>query len=242
MALYSQERFSDAIAPLTTAARIGRNPTVMYNLACTYARSGNRDSALAWLGRAGSSGAFSAEQIEKDVDFASLREDTRFRKVMEAADRAAHPCKASPEYRQLDFWVGEWDVQVGGQRAGTSSVQRILGECVIFENWTGAGGVNGKSFNVYNAATKKWQQTWVDDRGSVLELAGSYSDGAMRFSGETKGPKGKVLQRLTFFDLGNDRVRQLWEQSVDNGSSWAVTFDGMYVRRVGEGARGGGGE
>ena len=231
MSLYSMERFGDAVTPLTKAAQIGRNPVVMYNLACSYARSGNADSALAWLGRAGSSGTFSADQIEKDPDFASLGNEPRFRAVVEAAELASHPCKGSPEYRQLDFWVGDWDVQVMGQPAGSSSVQRILGECVIFENWSGAGGMNGKSFNVYNAATGKWQQTWVDDRGSVLELAGSFSDGAMRFSGETKGAKGKVLQRLTFFNLGHDKVRQLWEQSTDNGKTWAVTFDGLYTRR-----------
>jgi hypothetical protein len=36
------------------------------------------------------------------------------------------PCAAKPEYRQFDFRVGEWDVQVNGQHAGTNIVQLIL--------------------------------------------------------------------------------------------------------------------
>lgn len=143
------------------------------------------------------------------------------------------PCKSRPEHRQFDFWVGEWDVlNPQGQQAGTNSVQLILGDCVIFENWTGARGANGKSFNVYNAAKGKWQQTWVDNFGGILELFGEYKDGAMRLTGETKGTDGRVtLSRLTFTKLDDGRVRQLWEQSVDGGKTWTVAFDGTYVRK-----------
>jgi hypothetical protein len=143
------------------------------------------------------------------------------------------PCKSRPEYRQFDFWVGEWDVRnPQGQQAGTNSVQLILGDCVVFENWTGARGGHGKSFNVYNAARGKWQQTWVDNSGSVLELAGEFKDGQMRFTGESVGRGGaKTLERLTFTKLDDDRVRQFWEQSTDGGKTWTVAFDGTYIRK-----------
>jgi hypothetical protein len=143
------------------------------------------------------------------------------------------PCKTQPEYRQFDFWVGEWDVQTPqGQQAGTNSVQLILGDCVLLENWTGARGGTGKSFNVYNAAKGKWQQTWVDNVGGVLELLGEYKDDKMSFTGETKGRDGSVtLERLTFTKISADRVRQFWEQSRDGGKTWTVAFDGTYIRR-----------
>jgi hypothetical protein len=144
----------------------------------------------------------------------------------------AKPCAARPEYRQFDFWIGEWNVQVGGQTAGTNSVQLILGECVIFENWTGARGMTGKSFNIFNAATGKWQQTWVDSTGNVLELNGEFKDGAMRLAGEKPGPNGgKIVTKLTFFPLEGDRVRQLWESSQDGGKTWVIVFDGLYTRK-----------
>jgi uncharacterized protein (TIGR02246 family) len=151
------------------------------------------------------------------------------------AQPSAKPCGAKPEYRQFDFWIGEWEVQAGGKRAGTNNVQLILGDCVIFENWTGAGGMTGKSFNIYNTAKGKWQQTWVDSSGSVLELYGEFKDGAMRLAGERPAPNGgKIIDRLSFFPLEGGRVRQLWESSKDDGKTWGVVFDGLYVRRKAE--------
>jgi hypothetical protein len=144
----------------------------------------------------------------------------------------AKPCGSQPEYRQLDFWIGEWDVEVKGQQAGTSSIQVILGKCVILENWAGAKGMNGKSFNIYNAAKGKWQQTWVDDTGGVLEFTGEYKEGAMRFLAEVPRKDGrKTLNRMTFSPLAEGRVRQLIEASKDDGKTWQVSFDGTYVRK-----------
>jgi len=149
-----------------------------------------------------------------------------------ASQPSAKPCGARPEYRQFDFWIGEWDVQAGGKQAGTNNVQLILGGCVIFENWTGARGMTGKSFNIYNAAKGKWQQTWVDSAGNVLELYGEFKDGAMRLVGEKPGPNGgKIIDRLTFFPLEGARVRQLWESSQDDGKTWSSVFDGLYIRK-----------
>jgi len=145
---------------------------------------------------------------------------------------AAKPCGAKPEYRQFDFWIGEWDVEAGGKPAGTNSVRLILGDCVIFENWKGAGGMTGKSFNIYNAAIGKWQQTWVDSSGNALEFYGEFKDGAMRLVGEKPGPNGvKIINKLTFFPLEGGRVRQLWESSEDQGRTWSAVFDGLYIRK-----------
>jgi hypothetical protein len=53
-----------------------------------------------------------------------------------------------------------------------------------------------------------------------------------RYEGVTIGKDGKkMLQRLTFFNLGPERVRQYWEQSSDEGKTWNAVFDGMYVRK-----------
>ena len=47
----------------------------------------------------------------------------------------------TPEYRQFDFWVGDWDVfGPAGARTGTNRVDRLLNGCVLQEHWVGAGG------------------------------------------------------------------------------------------------------
>ena len=153
--------------------------------------------------------------------------------AQQASTQPAQPCRAAAEYRQLDFWVGEWEVHgPKGKIVGTSSVQLILNDCVVFENWTAVRGNAGKSFNLYNAQTRKWQQTWVDDQGGILVFTGEFKDGAMRYAGESLAPDGKpVLDRLTFFPLSEGRVRQLWEQSPDGGKTWKTVFDGTYIKK-----------
>ncbi len=143
-----------------------------------------------------------------------------------------HPCHDRPEAHQLDFWIGQWDVTSGGKVAGTNDVHPILEHCVVFENWSGAGGGNGKSFNFYDASRNVWRQVWVADSGGVLELTGGFEDGAMRLHGEARMRDGtRALQRLTLTPLAPDTVRQLWESSSDGGATWKPVFDGLYVRR-----------
>ncbi|MBI3787179.1 MAG: hypothetical protein HY276_02885 [Ignavibacteriales bacterium] len=144
--------------------------------------------------------------------------------------RPQSPCLTSSEFRQLDFWIGEWEVHnPKGQLVGTSSVQLILGKCVIFENWTGAKGGTGKSFNVYNAVMNKWQQFWVDASGTVVVFSGEFKDGAMRYeSVQATKNGGKILGKMTYFPLPEGKVRQLWEQSNDEGKTWTTNFDGVY--------------
>lgn len=230
--LHALGQYERAVPAFERAVEILQGPFAMYNLACAYARLGNKDKAFEWLTKAFNAGFPQASLLQTDEDLASLRTDARFKELTTLGERLTKPCLYTAENRQFDFWIGEWDVQLNGQQAGTNSVQRILDGCVLFENWTSARGNTGKSFNFYNAATHKWQQTWVDSTGSVLELAGEYKEGTMRLLGETVQANGsRVLQRLTFYNLSPERVRQFWEQSTDGGKTWTVAFDGMYIRK-----------
>lgn len=141
-------------------------------------------------------------------------------------------CK-SPESRQFDFWVGEWEILKNGTTdiAGISSVQLILGNCVVLENYTNKA-FTGKSFNIYNAGLKKWQQFWVDNTGASIEFIGEFKDGAMKFMGEGISPTGeKSLHRMTFTPMSEGRVRQFLEDSKDNGKTWTASYDGIYVKK-----------
>ena len=150
-----------------------------------------------------------------------------------------YSCTA-PEHRQFDFWLGDWDVfdfssGSKGQLAGTNRVVKLLKDCVIQENWEGSAGGKGSSFNSYFALDQQWHQTWVDDSGFRLELAGALKDGKMVLEGRSLDPKPglSVLERITWNIVnGNpDQVRQFWQQSRDDGKSWTVAFDGLYVRK-----------
>lgn len=151
------------------------------------------------------------------------------------------PC-SDPEYRQFDFWIGEWEAfGKNGKKAGDSKISLILDSCIILEEWTSASvsrGIRyaGKSFNTYNAITKQWQQTWVDNVGGSTEfLQGSYENGKIIFKTNpflvTKDTM--AVRRLIFFNQGKNTVRQLGEISKDNELTWTTEYDLEYRRKKG---------
>lgn len=210
------------------------NASVMYNLACAYARNAQRDSALTWLDRSADAGFTQYQNMPADEDLLGIRDDLRFPDIVQKVKKNAEPCAFQPEAQQFDFWIGHWKVyNPQGQRAGTSDIEQILGECVIQENWTDYFGNKGKSFNFYNSPERSWQQTWVDDKGSVTEfIDGKYEDGVMRFrSSRPVSFNGKtIIRRLAFFQVSATEVRQLGERSEDNGQSWLIEYDFRYIR------------
>jgi hypothetical protein len=139
------------------------------------------------------------------------------------------PACQTPEFSQFDFWLGEWEVvNAKGTRAGTNSISRTHGGCVVLERWSGNGGVTGSSFNIYTPATKKWHQIWVDNGGTLLQLEGEFSNGSMRMQGEGLTPKGPMLNRITWTPRDDGTLRQVWEISTDAGKTWQASFDGTY--------------
>jgi len=149
------------------------------------------------------------------------------------SERQKRPCLYSAEARQFDFWVGEWDVyDPGGHKAGTSVIERVANGCGVLENWTGASGGAGKSLNFYDPQAGKWFQYWIGTDGNPQRYSGEYRDGALRLAGEPHTQNGKrPVTRLTFFNLGTNTVRQLFERSEDDGKTWSVGYDFKYVRR-----------
>ena len=143
------------------------------------------------------------------------------------------PACSGPEFRQFDFWLGDWDVKLpNGKVAGTNSIKSILGGCVLHESWQGTGNISGHSYNIYDAGTKTWNQTWVDNGGTLLNLRGGLVDGKMVLSGDTVDDKGvKTINRITWTKIDADHVRQLWETSSDGGKTWEVAFDGQYTKK-----------
>jgi hypothetical protein len=140
---------------------------------------------------------------------------------------------AAPEFRQFDFWLGDWKVtDPKGNVAGTNLITLEMDGCVLHEHWVGSKGGNGESFNIYDGATKQWHQTWVDNGGTLLSLIGGIVDGRMVLSGPGQGPKGEAItNRIAWEKLADGRVRQTWTVSSDGGKTWATSFDGYYSKK-----------
>ncbi|HEX9653818.1 MAG TPA: tetratricopeptide repeat protein [bacterium] len=205
-----------------------------YNTACALALMDKKDEAFTWLDKALAAGFSQPQLLESDTDLASLREDARFKHVLEVADKNARPCEYSEKHRAFDFWIGEWEVfNPQGQQIGANVIEKILNGCVLYENWTSArSGYFGKSFNYYEPSAGRWKQNWVDATGGIVWYAGEVKDGVMHFAGENISMDGsKQLARVTFTPLPDGRVHHVIEQSADDGKTWSVYFDGMYVKK-----------
>ena len=153
--------------------------------------------------------------------------------------QGARPC-SDPVYRQFDFWIGEWEAYApNGKKAGDSKISLILDSCIILEEWTSTVVTKGlryagKSYNTYNAATKKWQQYWVDNAGGVTEyFNGHYEDNKMIVeTADIKQADGTTkIMKMTFYNLSPDKLRQHGESSTDNGKTWKTDFDLEYRRK-----------
>jgi tetratricopeptide (TPR) repeat protein len=233
IALMSLDRLVDAERHFNRAADLGFQPMgVGYRLARLKARQGDQEAALSQLETIADGGFGLPALLEDEADFADLRSDPRFQVALAKVQAARYPCKASADHRAFDFWNGKWDVHYQGQQAGESEVYPILGDCVIFENWTSASGSTGKSFNYYDSSAGHWRQIWVDDRGGVIEFTGNFDGGMLKYEAETRDASGKtVLNRLNFNANPDGSVRQHWTQSSDGGQTWQEAFDGNYVRK-----------
>lgn len=147
---------------------------------------------------------------------------------------ASLDCNAE-EYRQLDFWIGDWDTfeteAPGGPSIARARIKPIAQGCAIHELYEQNDGLIGDSILSYDAVRKQWQQTWVTNRGAIMVLWGNIKDGALVLEGETHLRNGKsVMQRITWKAEGNG-VRESAMLSKDGGKTWTPAFDLMFMKR-----------
>jgi len=145
----------------------------------------------------------------------------------------AFGCPASmSEYHQFDFWIGQWEVRdPSGTVVGHSRIEAVSDGCGIAENWHGATGSNGVSYNAWDPETRHWHQFWIGNKpDGVLALEGGIVNGNMVLVGTRKNAKtGKAQQQLITWTPAKDgSVRQHWETSDDGGKTWTTAFDGIY--------------
>jgi tetratricopeptide (TPR) repeat protein len=259
-ALYGNGNFERALPFALEAARLLEDPklqlayqglpvgAVMVRIARIHNRLGHPDEAFTWLTRAANYPIPNYAALETEPDVANLHADARWKGFSDTVKTNADPCNNVPEYRQFDFWVGEWDVKnPGGQVVGTSRIERILNNCVIQETYTAVPGTLaapkyvGQAFHFYDQNLKKWAQHYIDTTARPFDWVGEFKDGAMRFTRE--GPYGPsnsyIRQRMSFTPKPDGTVQQFFEQSADEGKTWIPGFNGTYVKRSGSGTAGG---
>ena len=135
---------------------------------------------------------------------------------------------AAGQYREFDFWLGDWDVfDVGGAATpvARAHITRVLDGCVVHELYEAStGGLRGESFSLYDRSRSLWHQTWVTNRGRLLQIEGGLRQDRMMFNGSYLEDGKNTLIRALWWPV-RDGVRERAEISADGGQTWQPSFD-----------------
>lgn len=133
------------------------------------------------------------------------------------------------ESKQLDFWVGEWDLAYSNG-PGQNHVGKVMDGCVIEENFDGSkqSGLIGHSVSVFQKASGKWRQTWVDNQGSFIDLIGGPVGD--KFILDTVRLPGSPYARMIFEDIKPDSFTWRWQRSADQGKTYQDGWVIKYTR------------
>lgn len=173
--------------------------------------------------------------LESFPMFNSFKNSAEYKEVIEKAKMNAYPCLSDPHRKQMDFWVGEWDVYPNGSNSivGKSSITKEDGGCVIIEHFESLlAPQTGHSINIYDPADSSWKQLYAGTGGRYqLYTNGIYKDSAMVFDYEltANGKTGKGHYIL--YNLGPDQFRQYQDISFDGGKTVTVYYDYIYRRK-----------
>jgi len=130
----------------------------------------------------------------------------------------------------FSFWIGSWKVYKTDTDTivGMSRIEPMLNGHSIRESYYSTqSNYKGSSINTYVPDSKQWEQYYVDNSGLRLMLRGQYKAEKMTLS-DCEGSSKAACNRVSWHQEG-EHVRQVWEQSKDEGKSWKVVFDGTYV-------------
>lgn len=134
-----------------------------------------------------------------------------------------------PVYRQLDFKIGEFKVTgIGGEPAGESKVESVLGGCLLVEHWRGAISGYGRAHMFFDKSDQLWRLVYVTDDGATMYLSGKFQGDTLILTGENDMDSMVGLHRMSFSPLPDGANRQHWELSTDKGATWKVVHDGTY--------------
>jgi len=154
---------------------------------------------------------------------------------------------STPERRQFDFWLGDWDVVMRSHpnddpkremvtSHGTNRIRKKFDGCVIEETFASLDGPDGPwtgtSVSQWVPSERQWRQTWVDNQGSYLLHYGGLEKGQMILYNPPNSKDGVMIQkRMVFSDVEKDAMNWRWEATQDGGQTWTPEITLRYTRR-----------
>lgn len=226
-----------AILTLERAAEFQEHrPSACYNLARIYSQLGDANTAMQQL-RAAVDAGFRSIDIRTDHEIALLRNEDDFPSLAQRALLAGQ----WQQYRELDFWQGEWFIQDAGSlesgkpradeetASGQSSVQFLTTNFILEEAWRTEDGEVGRRYFYYNPNDAQWIETTIASNYQS-RAAGSFVDGVLTLKGH-RFEAGNKLEITATIEVAGDDVRYRVAAFPSNGEEAEVLTDRIYRKQ-----------
>lgn len=149
-------------------------------------------------------------------------------------------------YRQFDFWVGEWSVNLRIRQPdftwkdsvqAVTKVYPILQGKALLELWN-SEPIKGYSLRYYDPAKMKWV-LWLNwpqpNHSGSAHLEGEFRHGRGEFFATRTNPAGEeVISRYTFSDVSPTSLRWDDAYSNDGGNTWRNNWIMEFSRKADE--------
>lgn len=135
---------------------------------------------------------------------------------------------------QFDFWLGQWDLTWANGGKGTNTITKEMNGHLVHERFADpANNYHGESWSMWDAATGKWKQTWVDDQGNYMAFEGGMVEDRMEMNMHMPDKKtgAMFLWRMVFSNITPDAFDWTWKRSPDEGKTWEVQWAIRYMRK-----------
>jgi len=143
---------------------------------------------------------------------------------------------AAPEFSQLDFWTGDWEVNwrfANGQSGtGRNRVVREYGGCVVVERFQdGTTDFAGTSIATFMPAAGSWAFTWMDNRATTFRAIGGPVENGAAFEFVIRQGNGEPAPyRIRFEEIGRDSLTWRFQSRGADGN-WTDMTVSRYRRR-----------
>jgi hypothetical protein len=107
---------------------------------------------------------------------------------------------------------------------GAAHVTRLREGCVVHEVCE-SQRTRGESFSIFDRSRGVWHQTWVTNRGRLLQVEGVPRDGRLTLTGTYLDGDGRRTDIRAFWWAVPEGVREQAETSGDHGHTWQPEFD-----------------
>lgn len=232
-ALHMLKRLDDALPHHLEATQINNQALridALYNVACANALLGRKNEALRFLQHAIDTGFGDVEQIRKDSDLDSLRNDAEFQRITATIGTAY----TLP--RQLDFLVGTWSRQNPIATADQPAPRYVFTRPAASSHAISSVATNGTMERVGlltpNFADRSWRWVLADGMGTTSGLTGRLIDAStLRFEGRDTFAAGDgPIIRVTITRESDKRIRVRTE-FADKPDKWTSVSDEVYERQ-----------